>query len=66
MMGPVIGARHDKFMYTMLQTEKRLQKYLHISDREDNYAIYGDPAYEESEHLHCPFPVISQHENLLL
>ncbi|OAD02160.1 hypothetical protein MUCCIDRAFT_82544 [Mucor lusitanicus CBS 277.49] len=57
MMGPVIGARHDKFMYTMLETEKRLQKYLHISDdEEDNYAIYGDPAYVESEHLHCPFP----------
>lgn len=51
--GPVIGARHDKLMFKVLDTERRLQRYLHLSDNDyDNYAIYGDPAYVGSEHLY--------------
>lgn len=52
-MGPVIGARHDKLMFTVLDTERRLQRYLCLFDNDDdNYAIYGDPAYVGSEHLY--------------
>lgn len=59
-VGPVIGARHDKVMFIMFETERRLQKYLKLSeDDKDNFATYGDPAYQSSEHMHCPFPTTS-------
>ncbi|KAL7314906.1 hypothetical protein PS15m_006421 [Mucor circinelloides] len=41
----------------MLDTERRLQRHLYISDNDDyNYLIYGYPAYVGSEYLYCPFP----------
>lgn len=55
-MRPIIGASHNITMMKQLDTERRLQRHLHTSDaEEDNYAIYGDPAYTSSDHIYSPF-----------
>lgn len=55
-MGPITGPIHDITMIKHLDTERRLQRYLHISDADvNNYALYGDPAYTLSDHLYIPF-----------
>ncbi|OAD05736.1 hypothetical protein MUCCIDRAFT_79183 [Mucor lusitanicus CBS 277.49] len=57
-MGPVIGSTHDRVSFSMLETERRLERYLDLPENEeDQFVLYGDPAYiSASPHVYTPFP----------
>lgn len=51
-LGAYPGRRHDQYVYSVSETERRLEKYLQVTPPPPppavSYAVYGDPAYQPS------------------